>query len=185
MTGDVGLDTPNPYDARGAITLPDLGVFNELLKTAGQPGDLSGNLSINFSGKGDVKNPAAQLQVLGNGLKYRGLPVQNVDIESRVENSLVTIETGRITWDANNYLDISGQAQISEPNQYDARGAIALNDLASFNDLLRGLAQPADLAGNLKIEVSGKGTIKNPTAELRVLGNQLYYSVLRVQSLDL
>ncbi|MBV8532354.1 MAG: hypothetical protein JO207_00970, partial [Verrucomicrobia bacterium] len=121
VTGGVGLDAPYPYEARGVITLPDLGVFNELLKNAGQPGDLSGNLSINFSGKGDIKNPVAQLQVLGEGLKYRGLPVQNVNIESRVKNSLVAIETGRITLDANNYLDISGHAQIAEPNQYEAR----------------------------------------------------------------
>jgi autotransporter translocation and assembly factor TamB len=185
VTGDVGLDAPYPYEAHGIITLPDLGVFNELLKNAGQPGDLKGNLNINFSGEGDIKNPAAQLQVLGNGLKYRGLPVQNVDIESRIKNSLVTFETGRITLDANNYLDISGEAQIAEPNQYEARGAIALNDLATFNDLLRDLAQPADLAGSLKIDVSGKGTLKNPTAELRVLGNQLNYRGLRVQSLDL
>jgi autotransporter translocation and assembly factor TamB len=184
-TGNVGLDAPYPYEARGIITLPDLGVFNELLKNAGQPGDLSGNLNINFSGQGDIKNPAARLQVLGHGLKYRGLPVQDVDIESRVKNSLVTMETGRITLDADNYLDISGEAEITEPNQYEARGAIVLNNLATFDDLLRDLSQPSDLAGSLKIDVSGKGTIKNPTAELRVLANQLKYRGLLVQSLDL
>jgi autotransporter translocation and assembly factor TamB len=185
VTGEVGLDAPYPYDARGAITLPDLGVFNELLKNAGQPGDLSGNLRINFSGQGDNKNPAVRLQVLGDGLRYRGLPLEHIDIESSLKNSLVTIEVGRISWDANNYLDISGQAQTAEPNAYEARGAIALHNLAAFNDLLRSLQQPADLAGSLQIDASGKGTIKNPTAELRILGNKLNYRGLQVQSLDL
>ncbi len=170
MTGDVGLVAPYPYDARGAITLRDLGAFNELLKNVGQPGDLSGSFSLNFSGKGDTKNPTAHLQVLGDGLKYRGLLVQNVDIESKVENSLATIETGRLSLDPDNYIDFTGNAQIAEPNSYEAHGTIALKNLGVFNDLLRSLGQPGDLAGVLEVDLSGKGTVKDPTAEFRIRG---------------
>ena len=185
VAGDVGLVAPYPYDARGAITLRDLGVFNELLKNVGQPGDLRGSFSLNFSGKGDAKNPTAHLQILGDGLKYRGLVVQNVDIVSKVENSLATIETGRLSLDADNYIDITGNAQIAEPNSYEAHGTIALKNLGVFNDLLRNLGQPGDLAGALEVDLSGKGTVKNPTAEFRIVGNQLKYRGLPVQSIDL
>ena len=99
VTGDVGLVAPYPYNARGAITLRDLKAFNGLLKNFGQPGDLTGSLSVNLSGKGDAKNPQAQLQVSGDGIKYRGLLLQNVDLASKVENSLATIETGRLRLD--------------------------------------------------------------------------------------
>ncbi len=184
VTGDVGLVAPYPYDARGAITLRDLGVFNELLKNVGQPGDLSGSLSLNFSGKGDTKSPTAHLQVLGNGFKYRDLVVQNVDVESKVENSVATIETCRLSLDADNYIDITGNAQIAEPNPYEARGRIALKNLGVLNDFLRSLGQPGDLAGALEIDLSGEGTVKNPTAEFRIVGNQLKYRGLPVQSVE-
>ena len=185
VTGNVGLVAPYLYDARGAITLRDLGVFNELLKNVGQPANLSGSLSLDFSGKGDTKNPTAHLHVLGDGLKYRGLLVQSVDIESKVENSLATIEAGRVNLDADNYLDITGNVNVVEPNPYEARGTIALKNLGVFNEFLRSLGQPADLAGSLQVDLSGTGTIQNPTAQFRAMGNQLKYRGLAVQSVDL
>ena len=94
VTGNIGIVAPFAYQARGEIRLRDLGAFNELLKNAGQPADLKGKLSVDFSGKGDAQNPTAQLRVLGDGIKYRGLPIQNVDVEARVENSMATIQTG-------------------------------------------------------------------------------------------
>jgi autotransporter translocation and assembly factor TamB len=185
VTGNVGLVPPYLYDARGAITLRDLGVFDELLKNVGQPANLSGSLSVDFSGKGDTKNPTAHLHVLGDGLKYRGLLVQSVDLESKVENSLATIEAGRVSLDADNYLDISGNVDIVEPNPYEAHGTTALKNLGVFNEFLRSLGQPGDLAGSLEVDLSGTGTIQNPTAEFRARGNQLKYRGLPIQSIDL
>ena len=112
MTGNVGIAAPFVYQAAGDLNLRDLGAFNDLLKNAGQPADLRGSLDINFSGKGDLQNPIAQLRVLGDQIKYRGLPIQNIDIETRVENSMARIETGRINLDALNYLDFNGEAGI-------------------------------------------------------------------------
>ena len=112
VTGNVGIAAPFAYEARGEISLRDLGAFNELLKKAGQPADLSGSLNVDFSGKGDVQNPTAQLRVFGDGIKYRGVPIQNVDVEAKVENSMATIETGRINLDTVNYLDFTGEARI-------------------------------------------------------------------------
>ena len=108
-------------------------------------------------------------------IKYRGLLVQNVDIASKVENSLATIETGRLRLDADNSIDLTGNAQIAEPNSYEAHGTIALKNLGVFNELLRSLGQPGDLAGALEADLSGKGTVKNPAAEFRIRGNQLKY----------
>ena len=134
VTGDVGLVAPYLYDARGAITLRDLGVFDELLKNVGQPGDLSGSISLNFPEKVTRRTPQLISRFWVIGLKYRGLLVQNVDIESKVENSLATIETGRFSFDEDNYIDISGNVQIAEPNPYEAHATIALKNLGVFND---------------------------------------------------
>ena len=131
------------------------------------------------------RTPQHNVQFLGEGLKYRGLLVQNVDIVSKLQNSLATIETGRLSLDPDNYIDFTGNAQIAEPNSYEAHGTIALKNLGVFNDLLRSLGQPGDLAGALQVDLSGKGTVKNPTAEFRIAGSQLKYRGLPVQSIDL
>jgi autotransporter translocation and assembly factor TamB len=184
VTGAFGLVAPYPFDTRGAITLRDLGAFNELLKNVGQPGNLSGSFNLNFSGKGDAKNPTAHLEVLGDRLKYRGLLIQNVDIQSKVEDSMATIETGRLSLDADNYIDITGNVQTAGPNPYEARGTVALKNLGVFNDLLRSLGQPGGFGGSLEADLSGKATIKDPRAELRIRGNQIKYRGIPVQSLD-
>ncbi len=73
VTGNIGIAAPFIYQARGEIVMQDLGAFNELLKSVGQPGDLIGSLNADFSGQGDAQNPTGQLRVSGDGIKYRGL----------------------------------------------------------------------------------------------------------------
>ncbi len=82
----LGSPLPLIYQAQGQVALRDLGAFNELLKKAGQPGDLRGSLSVDFSGKGDTQNPTGELRVSGDGIKYRGLPIQRLEIETKLEN---------------------------------------------------------------------------------------------------
>ncbi len=188
VTGDVGLVAPYLYDARGAITLQeDLGIFDELLKNVGQPGDLSGSVSLNFSGKGDTKNPTAHLQVLGDRLKYRGLLVQHVDIESKVENSLATIKTGRLSLDADNYIDLTAEVGLTDPYAYKTNGAIELRNLAIFNELLKSTGQAAAVSGNVHVDWSGTGNVRGviPDAQLHVLASQVKYRGLVIQTIDI
>ena len=53
--------------------------------------------------------------MLGDGIKYRGLPVQNVDVEAGVENSMAKIQKGRINLDALNSIDFAGEAELAAP----------------------------------------------------------------------
>src|SRR4029077_20388084 len=129
VTGNLAMTAPNAYQARGEVALRDLGVFNGLLKSAGQPGDLVGSLNIDISGQGDLQNPAGQLRVMGTGIKYRGVPVQNLDLEAQVGNSMATIQTCRINLDAANFIDLNGDAGLHDPYTYKANGTIELNDL--------------------------------------------------------
>ena len=57
VTGNVGIASPFVYQARGEISLRDLGAFNELLKNAGQPADLGGKLNVDFSGEATCRIP--------------------------------------------------------------------------------------------------------------------------------
>jgi autotransporter translocation and assembly factor TamB len=187
VTGDVGITAPFAFQGRGEVMLGDLGAFDELLKNTGQPGDLTGNLNINFSGQGDFQNPNAQLRVLSDGIKYRGLPIQNIDIETQLENSMARMATGRINLNAVNYIDFHGEAGLNDPHPYQANGAIELNDLGVFKDMLKGVGETSAPSGNVHLSWSCSGDAKKtvPDGNLRVQGNQINYRGLRIQSIDI
>ncbi len=186
LSGNVGIAAPFAYQARGEIALRDLGIFNEFLKTAGQPADLKGSFNVDFSGKGDQQNPTAQLLVLGNGIKYRGLPIQDIDIEAQLENWLAKVQTGRINLDAVNYIDFIAEAELKEPYPYKAKGAFELKDFAVFKDLLAGAGETSATSGNLHANWSCSGDARNPIpdANLRVMGSQIKSRGLLIQSID-
>jgi autotransporter translocation and assembly factor TamB len=187
VTGSVGIAAPFAYQARGQIMLRDLGAFNELLKNAGQPADLNGSLDVDFSGKGDSQNPTAQLRLLGERIKYRGVPIQNVDFQVKVENSLARIETGRINLDAINYIDLTGEAGLHDPYSYKANGTIEFKDLGVFKDTLKGLGENSGASGTIHADCSCSGAASKgvPDGDLRVLGSQIKYRGLLVQSVDI
>ena len=86
LTGEVGIKDPYSYHAKGAIELPDLGVFNEMLNGVGAASATSGNVHVNLSCSGDARSevPDGNLRVLGSLIKYRGLLVQSIDIEGNL-----------------------------------------------------------------------------------------------------
>ncbi len=187
VTGNVGIAAPFIYQARGEIVMPDLGAFNELLKSVGQPGDLIGSLNADFSGQGDAQNPTAQLRILGDGIKYRGVPIQRVDVEAQVENWTATIKTGKIDLNALNSIEFAGAAGLRNPYPYSANGAIELTDLGVFKETLKGLGETSSASGKLQTNwsFSGDGGKSVPDGNLRVLGSQIRYRGLLIQSIDI
>jgi autotransporter translocation and assembly factor TamB len=187
VTGNAAIAAPFAYQARCEIKLRDLGVFNDLLKSAGQPADLNGSLNVDFSGKGDMQNPAALVRVLGDGIRYCGLPIQNVDFEAKVENSMATLETGRINLDALNSINLTGEARIDDPYPYKVDGTIELKDLGVFNDMLKGIGESSAASGNLHASWSFSGDTRKsvPDGNFRVLGSQIKYHGLPIQDVDI
>jgi autotransporter translocation and assembly factor TamB len=187
VTGEVGIGAPFVYQANGEIKLGDLGAFNGLLKDAGQPADLNGSLNLDITGSGDMQHPTAELRVSGNGIKYRGLPIQNVDIDAKLKNLMATIEVGRIDLDINNFVDFTGEAGLSDPYRYKTIGSIELNDLGVFKDLLLGVEQSVTASGNLHANWSFSGDARKimPDGNVRILGDQIKYRGLLIQSVDI
>jgi hypothetical protein len=187
VTGSIGITSPFEYQAQGQVALRDLGAFNELLKTAGQPADLRGSLNVDFSGKGDMQNPTGELRISGDGIKYRGLPIQKLDVETKLENWVASMKTGRIDLDAVNYLEMTGEVGIKDPYSYRAKGAIELPDLGVFKELLNGVGAASATSGNVHVNLSCSGDTRSviPDGNLRVLGSLINYRGLLVQSIDI
>ncbi len=187
VTGSVGITSPFGYQAQGQVALRDLGAFNELLKRAGQPGDLRGSLNVDFSGKGDLQNPTGEMRISGDGIRYRGVPIQKLEVETKLENWVASMKTGRIDLDAINYIDMTGEVGIKDPYSYQAKGAIELPDLGVFKEMLNGLGAASATSGNLHVNLSCSGDARSvvPDGNLRVLGSLIKYRGLLVQSIDI
>jgi autotransporter translocation and assembly factor TamB len=185
LTGTSRIADPFPYDVHGTIGLSELGVFNDFLENLGQPRDLAGALNGTLAGHGDAKNPGAEIRIAGDEIKYRGLLVQRADLESVLEQAKAVVKTFRLVLDQNNSIEFSGDVALADPNQYTAKGTVALNDLAAFSDLLKSFGQPGDLTGTLKVDLSGKGDAGNPGAQLSILGTQLKYRGVLVQRAEI
>jgi autotransporter translocation and assembly factor TamB len=187
VTGNVGINSPFSYQAQGQVALRDLGAFNELLKKAGQPGDLHGSLNVDFSGKGDAQNPTGELRVSGDGIRYRGLPIQKLEVETKLDNWVASMKTGRIDLDTVNYIDMTGEVGIKDPYTYQAKGAIELPDLGVFKEMLSGVGAASEASGNLHVNLSCSGDARKvvPDGNLRVLGSLIKFRGLLVQSIDI
>src|SRR5262249_16702852 len=181
LTGSVHLYEPYAYEAGAQVRLPDLKLFNELLRDLGQQPVLSGELNLDLTASGDAKNPTASVQARGDHIRYRGLPVETIRVEALLRDSEVKLDSCRIAFDPNNHVDLTGKSRIADPFPYDVHGTIALGDLGVFNDFLGNLGQPRDLAGALNGTLMGHGDAKKPGAEIEVAGNQIKDHGLSVQ----
>jgi hypothetical protein len=185
LNGISQISDPFPYDLNGTIALEDLALFNDLLENLGQPRNLTGALNGKLAGHGDAKHPGGEIQIAGDQIKFRGLSVQRADIGAEVQQARAVLKKCKITLDQNNSVELSGEAALADPNPYTARGTVALNDLGTFNDLLKSFAQPGGLAGTLNAQLSANGNTKNPEAELRIQGTQLKYLGVLLQSAEI
>ena len=133
---------------------------------------MPGHSKWTFPGKGTVKNPTAEFRIAGSQLKYRGLPVQSIDLQSKVQNRVANIQSCRINLDADNYINLVGEVGLTDPYAYKTNGAIELRNLAIFNELLKSIGQSGAVKGNVKVDWSGTGNVRDviPDAQLHVLG---------------
>jgi autotransporter translocation and assembly factor TamB len=186
-SGSAGLTDPFPFKVTGGLFFKDLAVLNDILKNFGLKPGISGQLITDFGASGDIHSPSAKIQVSGSQIEYSGFPVQNVNLQVKVENSLATIEAGRIDLDGSNYVELTGDVSLKEPYTYDTKGGIELNDLGVFKQMLIKAGQAPVASGNLHADWSFAGDAKKgaPDGALHVLGDQINYRGLLIQNIQI
>ena len=186
LSGSAGLMDPFPFNVDGGLIFKDLGVLNDIFKNFGIKPGIRGQLTGNFTGSGDIHGPSAKVEVSGNQIQYSGLPVQNVNLQVKFENSLATIEAGRINLNESNYVDLSGEASLKEPYAYKTNGAIELNDLGVFKQVLETAGQAPVASGNIHANWSFTGDVKKglPDGTVHLDANQLNYRGLLVRTIQ-
>src|SRR5208283_3703512 len=186
LSGSVRLMDPFPFNVDGGLIFKDLGVLNDIFKNFGIKPGISGQLTANFTGSGDIHSPSAKVQVSGSQIQYAGMPVQNINLQAKIENSLATIEAGRISLNDTNYVDLTGEAGLTEPYAYQTNGAIELNDLGVYKQMLVTAGQAPLASGNIHANWSFAGDVKKglPDGTVHVDGNQINYRGLLVRTIQ-
>ena len=186
--GRAALVDPFSYQAYGRINFSDLKTFNGLLKSFGLDQGLSGTLNASFTGQGDLKSqiPEANLVVSGNQITYRGLVLQDLEVNGDIKDKRLNLPTLKIVADSNNSISATGNAQLSNPLPYSFNTNINLNDLAFLNPLLKSLGQEGGLSGKLHgtAWAQGEGQTRGPTGVVQLAGERFSYRNLQVQNLN-
>jgi autotransporter translocation and assembly factor TamB len=175
LTGQAGLKPPNAYVTEGKIELNNLAVFAELLKSLGQSEAVGGNLHVDWSGRGDLATvfPDAHLRVLGNGIKYRGLSVQSIDLAGDLLQRKLDLPSCKVVFDQQNFIDASGGAEMEEPYDYKANAKLRFDDLGFLNELAKSFGQDLGLGGKLIATWTGRGPLKDQTGNIDIHAEQI------------
>src|SRR5262249_41667197 len=98
-----------------------------------------------------------------------------------------TVENAALYFDPNNYVNLNGNATLTEPFNYEAYGRVNFSDLKTFNALLKSFGPDPGLAGTLNASFTGKGDLKSqiPEASLAISGAQIKYRGLALRELEI
>jgi autotransporter translocation and assembly factor TamB len=121
----------------------------------------------------------------GDQIRFRGLLIERTDVDAVLEGQKATLKTCRVKLDQNNSIELSGNLDLADPHPYSANGIIALNDLGTFNGLLKSFGQQGDLSGTLRVDLAGMGDAANPAAQLGLHGTELKYLGVLVQTAEI
>ncbi|MEP6686137.1 MAG: translocation/assembly module TamB domain-containing protein [Verrucomicrobiota bacterium] len=172
VNGKFQLPPPNekisdqPGNLNFTLQAPDLVEFWAPDAGTRISGSLQGNGQVSFR-KGLVDG---QLTLQGADIRARDLLIKQFTTEATIARSVVYLKDLRATMNEKDYVGANGQVALARPFPYTGNLTADVQDLSTFEPLLRALGHPTPLAGSLNITWQGSGdaaTIKN-TGQLKV-----------------
>ncbi|MBV8900120.1 MAG: hypothetical protein JOY92_08425, partial [Verrucomicrobia bacterium] len=132
LAGNVQVNDPRPFTLTGQVQLTNLSAFNPALKQFGQPEGLSGSVGVNATANGNLADALAStagVTLDARQVKYRGLTVQNADVQAGLADRRINVSTARIVFDQRDTVDVRGNSQVTEPYTYNADATVAFQDI--------------------------------------------------------
>ncbi|MBV9673079.1 MAG: hypothetical protein JO076_09690, partial [Verrucomicrobia bacterium] len=189
LEGTAGLAYPNSYNINAHLGLADLGIFEGLLKSFGQESGLAGSLSGSFSAEGQNKSTISKgsVTVAAQQIRFKGLPVQSANLDATVKDNRAKVQTFRIQFNPQNYIDATAAGTLADPFPYQLNGKIIFGDLGVFKAFTKNLGQGDQFSGSLSVNFVVSSSSKDvlPTAQIDGSGNQIDFRGLPIQKFDL
>lgn len=149
--GKASLAAPYPYAGNVDLDLPDLGAFTPILEANGVNEKLAGSIKLVGHAAGSMPTqPGANdqkldgaIQLTALNLQAVGAKVERIDGQIDLAKNLAVVKTLQIRYDAKNTIDLTGQAGMAAPFDYQANLNVNLTDLKSFEPILKASAAKA------------------------------------------
>jgi autotransporter translocation and assembly factor TamB len=143
----------------------------------------------NLTADGDLQinnlQPTGAVNVNGTQIKYQGMTVQSVVLGATFKENRAHIDKFRIAIDPDNFFQLAGSGGLTDPFPFQCEGALNLKNLSALDSLLKGFNIKPGVGGELNVAFSASGDVHDPRASLQLSGNQLTYSGLTIENLDL
>ena len=173
--GQADLIAPYAYQGKVTGDVPDLGVFTSLLQPAGVKEKVGGSIHLAGQARGRLASrPDANdqeldgsLDLTARDLQAKGATLQSVDVHLVAANDQALIKTFQIHYNDQNTIDVSGQAGLKAPYDYQANLNVNLQDLGAFAPLLQSApGSPQAKANNAARIEAAAGATTPPLHEI-------------------
>ncbi len=174
LGGKVGLTGPQPFDVNTVLDFPNLAAFEPTLRGFGFKEPVAGSARIEFKAVGEIAAPGAAPDarpapavregfavVTARDVRVRGVrAVQSLDGRVNLAGNRARVQAFVLRFDDKNTVSVDGEAGLAAP--FDYRGSVAgdLNDLKTFEPLLKAFSPPPDPAKNKKADLSREPAVK-------------------------
>ena len=169
FSGQADLSAPYAYQGNITGDVPDLAVFTSLLQSADAKEKVGGSIHLSAQAKGHLDSKPdlndqeidGTVDLTARDLQARNAKLEQADIHIVAANDQALIKTFQIRYNDKNTIDISGQAGLKPPYDYQTALNINLQDLGAFSPLLL-TPQVAHDAQAAKIEAAAGATTPLP-----------------------
>ncbi|MBV9273534.1 MAG: translocation/assembly module TamB domain-containing protein, partial [Verrucomicrobia bacterium] len=157
LGGAIRLQDPYSYHFNAKADFANLGVLNPFASNFIPDAGIAGQLGIEAEANGAVKSalPSGQVSVTGSKIGLHGLFIQQLNLVASTAKGDVDLSQLKILFNQNNQIEMTGAGKITEKLPYFGRASVRLNDLAYFNQVLRGFHQDLALGGKLTVDWGG------------------------------
>ncbi len=166
FSGHADLSPPYAYEGALAADLPDLAVFEPVLLANHIAGNLAGWVHLDVEAKGHAaSSPGANDQALDGKLdlfagkvEAKGVRIESIDGHVIAANGVAYSPGFRIKFNDKNTIDLTADATIAAPFNYNANLNVQLLDLSAFESALRAAQAQATPTAGAKISAEVHGT---------------------------
>lgn len=153
------LDFAEADSQPGSITLQLLAPAVGEFWAVESPNQVTGALELYASTDLGPKLGGGSFNLYGTNLAARNLTIPEVSAQGTIAANVVYLNDLTAQLNANDYIRAHGQAGLDAPHAYSGRLEMKVEDLSTFEPVLRALENETELAGSLAVHWEGSGSL--------------------------
>ncbi len=152
---DFGAALAQPGRIEGRLEAPQISDF--WVAEAEKP--IAGVLDLSFQTELGPKLSGGSFKLAGRNLSAQKLTIPQINAEGTIAENVVYLKDLTAQLNESDFIRAHGQASLDEPHPYAGKLELKVENLASFEPVLRAMENTSELAGSLAVNWEGNGTV--------------------------